>query len=150
MKLRYSICFLVVVILVGILGASAQSNSGTPLHPENARAWPTKDGWLTLRDFKFGGGETPPELKLHYLTLGAPHRNAAAVFLNWYASEPGQLVFSTVWHTPSSRRDADAPTIPDFVKPKPGVEYIAEYREEWYTKYESEYPRKILDALGGQ
>lgn len=82
--------------------------------------------------------------------VGVPHRNAAAVFLNWYASEPGQLVFSTVWRTPSSRRDVDAPTIPDFVKPKQGVQYIAEYREEWYNKYEGEYRRKILDALGGQ
>jgi homoserine O-acetyltransferase len=41
------------------------------------KAWPTKDGWVTLRDFKFGTGETLPELKLHYLTLGAPHRNPA-------------------------------------------------------------------------
>jgi homoserine O-acetyltransferase/O-succinyltransferase len=41
------------------------------------RAWPTKDGWVTLREFKFGSGETLPELKLHYLTLGAPHRGAA-------------------------------------------------------------------------
>ncbi len=28
-------------------------------------------------DFRFGTGETLPELKLHYLTLGTPHRNAA-------------------------------------------------------------------------
>ncbi|HWG20212.1 MAG TPA: alpha/beta fold hydrolase [Terracidiphilus sp.] len=39
--------------------------------------WPTKDGWVTLPNFKFGTGETLPELKLHYLTLGKPHRNAA-------------------------------------------------------------------------
>jgi homoserine O-acetyltransferase len=39
--------------------------------------WPAKDGWVTLKDFKFGTGETLPELKLHYLTLGEPHRNAA-------------------------------------------------------------------------
>ena len=45
--------------------------------PQPADHWPTKDGWVTLRDFKFGSGETLPELKLHYLTLGTPHRNAA-------------------------------------------------------------------------
>jgi len=28
-------------------------------------------------DFHFGSGESLPELKLHYLTLGTPHRNAA-------------------------------------------------------------------------
>jgi homoserine O-acetyltransferase len=40
-------------------------------------SWPALDGWVTLHDFKFGTGETLPELKLHYLTLGTPHRNAA-------------------------------------------------------------------------
>ncbi len=39
--------------------------------------WPAKDGEVVLKDFKFGTGETLPELKLHYLTLGEPHRNAA-------------------------------------------------------------------------
>ena len=38
--------------------------------------WPAQDGWVTLPNFKFGTGETLPELKLHYLTLGTPHRNA--------------------------------------------------------------------------
>src|SRR5215472_18993970 len=42
-----------------------------------ATKWPAKDGWVTLPNFKFGTGETLPELKLHYLTLGEPHRNAA-------------------------------------------------------------------------
>ena len=39
--------------------------------------WPTKDGVYTIPNFKFGTGETLPQLKLHYLTLGTPHRNAA-------------------------------------------------------------------------
>jgi len=42
-----------------------------------ANKWPAKEGSIVLRDFKFGTGETLPELKLHYLTLGEPHRNAA-------------------------------------------------------------------------
>jgi homoserine O-acetyltransferase len=42
-----------------------------------AHTWPTKDAWVTLANFKFGTGETLPELKLHYLTLGDPHRNPA-------------------------------------------------------------------------
>ena len=40
-------------------------------------AWPTADGVTLLKDFRFGTGETLPALKLHYLTLGTPHRNAA-------------------------------------------------------------------------
>ena len=34
-------------------------------------------GDYIARDFHFGSGETLPELKLHYLTLGTPHRDAA-------------------------------------------------------------------------
>ena len=30
-----------------------------------------------IRDFRFGTGETLPELRLHYLTLGTPHKDAA-------------------------------------------------------------------------
>jgi homoserine O-acetyltransferase len=39
--------------------------------------WPTQDGTVTLANFRFGTGETLPQLKLHYLTLGTPHRNGA-------------------------------------------------------------------------
>lgn len=42
-----------------------------------ASKWPTLDGTVTLADFRFGTGETMPELRLHYLTLGTAHRNAA-------------------------------------------------------------------------
>ena len=45
--------------------------------PAAAVSWPTVDGNVTLPNFHFGTGETLPELKLHYLTLGTPHRNAA-------------------------------------------------------------------------
>ncbi|MFP5229350.1 MAG: alpha/beta fold hydrolase [Acidobacteriota bacterium] len=38
--------------------------------------WPVKDGTYVIHDFKFGSGESLPELKLHYLTLGQPHRGA--------------------------------------------------------------------------
>jgi homoserine O-acetyltransferase len=54
------------------LAAVAQTAS-----PADQRIWPTQDGAVTLPNFKFGSGETLPELKLHYLTLGQPHRNAA-------------------------------------------------------------------------
>ena len=32
---------------------------------------PTQGDWIA-RDFKFHGGETMPELRLHYTTLGEP------------------------------------------------------------------------------
>lgn len=44
-------------------------------HPAVAATWPTKDGDFTVRDFHFRSGESLPELRLHYTTLGSPHRN---------------------------------------------------------------------------
>ncbi len=60
-------------IFLGSMSAAPQTPSAT----QTATTWPTKDGWITLKDFKYGSGETLPELKLHYLTLGTAHRNAA-------------------------------------------------------------------------
>jgi len=37
---------------------------------------------FVLRDFRFASGETLPELRLHYLTLGRPRRDAAGVVRN--------------------------------------------------------------------
>src|SRR6185437_16126722 len=36
-----------------------------------------REGDFVLKDYVFASGETLPELKLHYTTLGTPHRNAA-------------------------------------------------------------------------
>jgi homoserine O-acetyltransferase/O-succinyltransferase len=65
------------------LAASSQtmsmpaSSQPAPNPPQPSMHWDTQDGWVTLPDFRFGSGETLPELKLHYLTLGTLHRNAA-------------------------------------------------------------------------
>ena len=42
-----------------------------------AQTWPTTDANYTIANFKFGTGETLPELRLNYITLGTPHRDAA-------------------------------------------------------------------------
>ena len=71
---------LIPVALFAGLAAHGQTNtrpSGNAIPAGHATVWPTKDGTVVLKDFKFGTGETLPELKLHYLTLGEPHRNAA-------------------------------------------------------------------------
>ena len=80
MTLRRGIHLLLATVMAGTLAAGAQSNSGQAGGPSPApqgQVWPTKDGSVTLPNFKFGTGETLPEFKLHYLTLGTPHRNAA-------------------------------------------------------------------------
>ena len=72
----FAVPVLVAVAALFAMFAEGQTNTAsTPI--QQANPWPTKDGAVVLKDFKFGTGETLPELKLHYLTLGAPHRNAA-------------------------------------------------------------------------
>ena len=44
--------------------------------PTSHTNWPAKDELYVAHNFRFGTGETLPELKLRYLTLGTPHRNA--------------------------------------------------------------------------
>jgi homoserine O-acetyltransferase len=56
--------------LLAILLASVAS-------PAQTSHWPTQDGNYVIKDFHFGSGESIPELKLHYLTLGKPHRDAS-------------------------------------------------------------------------
>jgi homoserine O-acetyltransferase len=34
------------------------------------------EGDIVLRDFRFRSGETMAELRIHYATLGTPHRDA--------------------------------------------------------------------------
>ena len=38
-------------------------------------AWPSTEGEVTVKDFTFKDGERLPELRLHYTTLGTPHRD---------------------------------------------------------------------------
>lgn len=51
-----------------LLGSSAQAQERVALNPV--------EGDLVVKDFKFRSGESLPELRLHYTTLGAPKRDA--------------------------------------------------------------------------
>ena len=71
MRSRHRLAFLLALLTIFFRVAGRAQTQ--PQHNN----WPTKDNWVTLTNFKFGAGETLPELKLHYLTLGAPHRSPA-------------------------------------------------------------------------
>jgi ABC-type Fe3+ transport system substrate-binding protein len=81
---------------------------------------------------------------------GVLHPNAATVFINWYASQPGQLAYSRVMLEPSTRVDVEVPTIPDYVKPKPATPYVDQYNETWYRDIQPKYEAAIVEALGGR
>lgn len=44
--------------------------------------WPVREGDVILKDFRFHTGEVMPALKIHYLTLGQPRRDAAGHVVN--------------------------------------------------------------------
>ena len=57
---------------------SATPVTPAPVPPVAAAAskWPTREADYVVRDFHFRSGETMAEIRLHYTTLGEPHRNA--------------------------------------------------------------------------
>jgi homoserine O-acetyltransferase/O-succinyltransferase len=59
-----------------VLAAAFQLLASLPGRGQTAK-WPgTAEGDFVVKDFKFRSGETLPELRLHYTTLGKPARNA--------------------------------------------------------------------------
>ena len=70
-----------VLLALHVCFATGQTNSAAPASPAasafSTSKWAPTDGTVVLNDFKFGTGETLPALRLHYLALGTPHRNAA-------------------------------------------------------------------------
>jgi homoserine O-acetyltransferase/O-succinyltransferase len=50
-------------------------------HAANSQPKPN-DAFVELHDFVFGNGETLASLKLHYLTLGTPRRDASGAIAN--------------------------------------------------------------------
>ncbi len=79
MQMR-AVLTLIAFALFPSLCAMAQNGAKSPGNTapaSTASTWPTADGSVMLPNFHFGTGETLPELRLHYITLGTPHRNAA-------------------------------------------------------------------------
>ncbi len=76
MQLRAARLAIAATLLINLAAFSQPSSTGAPANSAPP-AWPAVDGVTVLKDFRFGTGETLPQLKLHYLTLGKPHRNSA-------------------------------------------------------------------------
>jgi ABC-type Fe3+ transport system substrate-binding protein len=81
---------------------------------------------------------------------GAPHPNAATVFINWYASKPGQEVYSKAMMAASARNDVHVAEAPPYLVPKPGVKYFDQYQEAWYSQARPKVVKLITDSLGGR
>jgi homoserine O-acetyltransferase/O-succinyltransferase len=68
---------LLAATVLAISDGFCQSPSQATAAPAPASRWSTQESTVRLHDFRFGSGEVLSELRLHYLTVGSPHRNAA-------------------------------------------------------------------------
>ena len=64
--------------------------------------WPNfREGDFVIRNYVFRSGETLPELKLHYRTLGTAKRNAAGKIINGVLLLQGNTGTGANWLRPS-------------------------------------------------
>ena len=69
------------MLLLALLAQALAPSPATPVataapRTKTASAWPTTEGEASFRDFRFRSGQSLPQLRVHYTTLGRPHRNA--------------------------------------------------------------------------
>lgn len=79
-----------------------------------------------------------------------PHPNAAAVFINWFASRPGQESYARATLEPSRRTDVKVDAIPPYVVPKPGLPYLDQFTEEFYVRVRPKLQKDVVEAFGGR
>src|SRR5215475_4094835 len=71
------------ILLILIIVATTCSLALSQTTPERQRNYPAPvTGDYTIKDFKFRSGETLPELRLHYLTIGTPAKDNNGVTRN--------------------------------------------------------------------
>ena len=82
------VAFSALVILVAITASPARSVAARPKPAAKPAPKPAlapiapREGDFVLKDFKFRSGESLPELKIHYLTLGRPLRDSTGNIAN--------------------------------------------------------------------
>ena len=71
-------------IFIATLAFASRPAGGQTPSGAAASSWATagKQGDLIIRDFRFTDGAVLPELRIHYTTLGTPHRNSKGVVSN--------------------------------------------------------------------
>lgn len=70
-----------VCLLLSLTCVAAAQGGARPAQAAGNYPTPVQDDYV-VRDFKFRSGETLPELRLHYATLGTPARDAGGVVRN--------------------------------------------------------------------
>jgi iron(III) transport system substrate-binding protein len=98
------------------------------------------------------GGWTAGGFGLCTLIEGAPHPNAARLFVNWLASREGLETFSRTERLAGTRNDIDyTPWVAAYTIPQPGVAYLDTYSWDFKTQRQPPVQEKIREiVLGGR
>jgi iron(III) transport system substrate-binding protein len=110
-----------------------------------------KDGFKIREIFTLGNLKqrvTSSPFVLTYME-GAPHPNAAQVFVNWMASKEALVVYSRGNRTVTLRNDIDESFLDPNVIPKTGAAYFYASEGEWMVSGRREATRKARDAIKG-
>ena len=105
---------------------------------------------LVPADLKDAPGTLSGGFSVVLMPKGAPHPNAATVFLNWFASQPGQEAFSRAMAEISRRTDVPGGALPSYIVPKPGVDYQDQYNEDWVTTMRGHILDQVIQTIGGK
>jgi ABC-type Fe3+ transport system substrate-binding protein len=81
---------------------------------------------------------------------GAPHPNAAQVFINWMASKEALEIYSRGNRTVTLRNDVDESFLDPNVIPKAGAAYFYASEGEWMLSGRREATRKARDVIKGR
>ena len=87
------------IMLVAVLCGAAVSS-----YAQQSAPWTSpslKEGDYVAHDFKFSDGQTLPEIRLHYTTIGAPQRDASGRVTNAVMILHGTNRAGRVWLTPT-------------------------------------------------
>jgi homoserine O-acetyltransferase/O-succinyltransferase len=89
-------------MLIRALAAAALMSIAPALAQTQNTSWPNyREDDFIITDYKFASGETLPQLKLHYRTLGSAERNAAGEIVNGVLLLQGNTGTGANWLRPS-------------------------------------------------
>jgi ABC-type Fe3+ transport system substrate-binding protein len=82
------------------------------------------------------------------LLKNAPNPNAAKLFINWFASQEGQTIYSKVVTSLSLRTDTPHDWAPKFILPQKGKKYVDTYMYDFVVKERAEAFKRVRKLLG--
>ena len=115
MRLHAIFCALVLACAAPAPALAQEVAPGSKVDPA---PWPGyQTGDYVIRDYKFVSGETLPELKLHYRTIGTPRKNAKGEVVNAILLLQGNTGTGDNWFRPTLANELFKPGQPlDAVK----------------------------------